>query len=295
MTAASAPRRVLVIGASCQIGHFLLPSLINDGVDVCALSRRPREDSPGLHWLTGALPGCAPPLLAPDAAQWDGIISYGPLAALAQWLSGFHAAPAPALVAVSSMSVVSKAASPVAVERAMVARMLDAERAIGNQCERLRMRWTILRPTLVYGAGLDSNFTPLARRARRWRWFPLPHGRGLRQPVHAADVAEASWRALCRPEASGHVVSLGGGERLPVNAMFARVRASLDVWTLPVPLWRWSRRLLACVLPRACGPLLRLDSDLVADNGQAMRLLGITPRPFIPAAQMWQRPCSESF
>jgi len=289
MTDTSTPRRVLVIGASCQIGHFLLPALLHDGVEVCALSRQPRGDSPGLHWLTGALPEYAPQPLAADAAQWEGIISYGPLVALAQWLSGFDAAPAPALVAVSSMSVVSKVASPVAGERVMIARMLEAERAISAQCERLRMRWSILRPTLVYGAGLDSNFTPLARRAQRWRWFPLPCGHGLRQPVHAADVAEASWRALCRPEASGHILSLGGGERLPVQEMFARVRASLDVWTLPVPLWRWSWRLLARMFPRARGPLLRLECDLIADNGEAERLLGITPRPFIPSAQMWQR------
>jgi len=289
MTTATTPRRVLVIGASCQIGHFLLPSLIDNGIEMDALSRQPRADAPGLHWLTGALPEHPPPP-TPGAARWDGIISYGPVAALADWLRRCPLAPAAALVAVSSMSAISKAASPVARERALAARIRDSEQAIRRQCERLAMRWSILRPTLIYGAGLDANFTPLARRARRWRWFPLPHGHGLRQPVHAADVAEASWRALCCPEACGQILPLGGGERLPVHEMFARVRASLGICTLPLPLWRWNRRVLALAIPHARGPLLRLDSDLVADNTQAARLLGITPRPFVPDAQMWHAP-----
>jgi len=292
MTAAITPRRVLVIGTSCQIGHFLLPSLIDNGIEMDALSRQPHTDAPGLRWLAGALPEHPPPPSTPGAAPWDGIISYGPVAALADWLRRCSTAPAAALVAVSSMSVISKAASPVASERAMAARMRDSEQAIIQQCERLAMRWCILRPTLIYGAGLDANFTPLVRRAQRWRWFPLPRGHGLRQPVHAADVAEASWRALCRPEASGHRLQFGGGERLPVSEMFARVRASLDINTLPLPLWRWNRRMLALAVPRARGPLLRLDSDLVADNTQATALLGITPRPFIPDAQMWHAPDS---
>jgi len=277
-------RRILVFGASSQIGHFLLPSLARYGSEVWAVSRRARAGQTGIHWIQGALPDTVPD----DAAPWDGIISAGPLGALAHWLARHDAPPTRALVAVSSMSVISKQASIIEGERVMMAQMRAAEQALGQECGRLGITWTILRPTLIYGAGLDRNLTPLARRARRWRWFPLPSGRGLRQPVHAADVAEAARRALVCPEANGKILSIGGGERLPVREMFARTRRNVGVWTLPVPIWRWMQRCVAWMLPSARGPISRLDSDLIADNDDIMQLLGITPRPFMPKAQMWE-------
>jgi len=277
-------QRIIVFGASSQIGHFLLPDLLRHGVKVWAVSRRQHADPPGTHWIQGALPDAVPD----DAAPWDGIISAGPLAALSQWLARCDLPPARALVAVSSMSVVSKQASIIDSERAMVEGMLASEQVLARECKRLGMTWTLLRPTMIYGAGLDRNLTPLARRARRWRWFPLPSGRGLRQPVHAADVAEAARRALVCLEANGKILSIGGGERLTVREMFARTRRNVGVWTLPVPVWRWMQRCVAWMLPSARGPISRLDSDLIADNDDIMQLLGITPRPFIPKAQMWK-------
>jgi len=277
-------QRIIVFGASNQIGHFLLPDLLRHGVKVWAVSRRQHPDPSGIHWIQGELPDH----IADHAAPWDGIISAGPLAALGQWLARCDVPPARALVAVSSMSVVSKQASLIDSERAMVAGMLASEQALALECKRLGMTWTILRPTMIYGAGLDLNLTPLARRARRRRWFPLPHGTGLRQPVHAADVAEAARRALVCPEANGKILSIGGGERLPVREMFARTRRSVGVWTLPVPIWRWMQHCVAWMLPSARGPISRLNMDLVADNGEIMQLLGIAPRPFMPKTQMWE-------
>ncbi|EIL96618.1 NAD-dependent epimerase/dehydratase, partial [Rhodanobacter sp. 115] len=46
------------------------------------------------------------------------------------------------------------------------------------------------------------------------------------------------------------------------------------------------------VLPRLAGPMGRLESDLVADNTELTRLLGVTPRPFRPDADCWQSPPS---
>jgi len=276
-------QRILVFGASSQIGYFLLPDLLRRGARVWAASRRQRTDPLGVHWIQGELPDH----IADDAAPWDGIISAGPLGALACWLAQHDAPPARALVAVSSMSVISKQASIIESERAMVAGMLASEQALARECKRLGMTWAILRPTMIYGAGLDRNLTPLARRARRWRWFPLPSGTGLRQPVHAADVAEAARRALVCPEANGKILSIGGGERLPVREMFARTRQSVGVWTLPVPVWRWMQRLVARALPSARGPLSRLDTDLVADNDEITQILRLKPRAFGLTPQMW--------
>jgi uncharacterized protein YbjT (DUF2867 family) len=51
-------------------------------------------------------------------------------------------------------------------------------------------------------------------------------GGGLRQPVHADDIARAVVACIATGAASARVLEIGGGERLPYHAMFRRVHAS---------------------------------------------------------------------
>lgn len=273
---------ILVLGGSSQIGHFLLPRLQASGERVLALSRHPRTADAGVSWLQGRLPDAVPPLPPLSA-----IISFGPLPALAAWLAEAALVDAPRVIATSSMSAQTKADSDVAAERAISRQLREGEAALAQACARHGCAWTVLRPTLIYGAGLDKSLSPIARRALRTRLFPLPAGRGLRQPVHADDIAQAVLAALDCPAAGGRIVSIGGGERLPAAEMFARVRRSLPRATVPLPLPGWLLRLLRHTLPRLRGPLTRLDTDLVADNAELQSLLGVRPRPFQPEPSMW--------
>lgn len=274
---------VVVFGASSQIGHFLLPRLLAAGRSVVAFSRAPRaEGRSGVAWRQGALPG-----LPPMPAQFDAVASFAPLDALATWLAAHGTAPAPTLVATSSMSAESKRASPIASDRALSRHLREGEAALAAQCERLGMDFLILRPTLIYGAGLDKSLTPIARRALRWRLFPIPQARGLRQPVHADDIAHAVTAALALPHLGGRVVSIGGGERLPYRAMFERVRASLPHHAAPLPVPLAALRLAARMVPALRGPVSRLQDDLVADNDALSSLLGVRPRGFHPEAATW--------
>jgi uncharacterized protein YbjT (DUF2867 family) len=276
---------VLVFGGSSQIGHFLLPRLLASGESVLAVSRQPRPAQAGVEWLQGTLPDRVP-ALPPLSA----IISFGPLQGLADWLAQATLADAPRVIATSSMSAESKRDSSVPAERALARQLRDGEVALATACERHGCAWTVLRPTLVYGAGLDKSLTPIARRAMRLRVFPLPAGRGLRQPVHADDIAQAVLAALECQAAAGRILPIGGGERLRSGEMFARVRGSLSRGTVPLPLPGWLLRLGQRSLPPLRGPLSRLDSDLVADNGELQRLLGVRPRPFQPDSTMWVSP-----
>ncbi|MDR1076465.1 MAG: hypothetical protein LBL59_09270 [Xanthomonadaceae bacterium] len=273
---------IFVVGATSQIGHFLLPRLREAGIDVIALSRHGgKTDTPQLRWLSGDL-GQLPVFPEAAGAALQGIVSFGPLEALAGWLGRMPAAPAPRLVATSSMSVLTKQSSGIESEREMVRHLAVGEARVIEQCRRLGIGWTLLRPTLIYGAGLDRNITPIAQRAARWRLFPLPAGDGLRQPVHADDLADAILRCLSRENAQGRTLSLGGGERLRASEMFARVRAGLPLYTVPVRLWRPLLGLMAWLLPATRGPISRLRKDLIVDNAEAMQLLEIQPRPFRP-------------
>jgi len=275
---------VLVFGASSQIGHFLLPRLRAAGHPVLALSRQPRPAVDGVSWLQGRLPDRVPLPLPPLAA----VVGLGPLQGFADWLARTDLPGAPRIIATSSMSAETKRESDVPAERAISRLLRDGEVALAAASERQGCAWTVLRPTLVYGAGLDKSLTPIARRAMRLRVFPLPAGRGLRQPVHADDIAQAVVAALDRPAAAGRILPIGGGERLPAGEMFARVRRSLPCTTVPLPVPGWLLRQARRIRPALRGPLARLDSDLIADNGELTRLLGIEPRAFEPLASMWQ-------
>ncbi len=276
---------VLVFGASSQIGRFLLPRLRARGEHVLALSRKAHADQPGVTWLQGRLPGEVSLPARPSA-----VISFGPLLSLAQWLATADLLPSTRIIATSSMSAESKQASDVPAERAISQSLRDGEAALAAASERLGALWTVFRPTLIYGAGLDKSLTPIARRAMRLRVFPLPAGRGLRQPVHADDIAAAVLAALEHPESAGCVLPLGGGERLTAGEMFARVQQSLPVATLPVPLPAWLLRTGRHAVPRLRGPLTRLEANLIADNSELQRLLGVSPRPFRPDAACWMPP-----
>ena len=281
----SYPAPVLVFGASGAIGHFLLPRLRAAGVPVLAVSRRPRPAHAGVSWLEGALPDAVPALPVAPA----GIVSLGPLGPFAQWLDTVRPRGA-RVVALSSMSAQSKQCSPVAAERAIAAALQAGEARLARACRAAQASHVVLRPTLIYGAGLDRSLTPIVRRARRLRVFPLPAGRGLRQPVHADDIALAVLAALARPQLDGQVLAIGGGEQLSAVQMFARVRASLPFATVPLPLPAVLLRAGARLLPRLRGPLGRLDEDLVADNAELERLLDVHPRPFAPTAAAWTPP-----
>ena len=81
---------------------------------------------------------------------------------------------------------------------------------------------SVLRPTLVYGAGRDRTVSRLAAIARRLGWLPVPRGAtGLRQPVHVDDLAAAAVAACDAPAASGMDYDLPGGETLAWREMVA--------------------------------------------------------------------------
>ncbi|MET0934707.1 MAG: NAD-dependent epimerase/dehydratase family protein [Luteibacter sp.] len=274
---------VLVIGASSQIGHFLLPRLEHAGLDFLALSRNIREGDP--RWLVGRLPD-AMPSLPPLRA----IVCVGPLDWLAHWLSNTRLPGSPHIVATSSMSAETKRDSDDPAERDLSRRLREAETLLSTVCASRGMPWTIFRPTLVYGAGLDRSLTPVVQGALRRRLFPLPAGRGQRQPVHADDIATAVVAALRTVEARGRTFPIGGGERLSAAQMFRRARRSAGAMTFPVPIPRLVLDIASWASADMRGPIHRLDSDLIADNAALEAVLGVHPRPFAPEPATWRPP-----
>lgn len=276
---------ILVTGASSQVGLHVRRRLAGAQSLTLVGRTRARAAAPGETWVQADMSGDPPPHALSEA---DAIVSFGPMDGLAAWLALQERVVAHHVVATSSMSAVSKRDSPVEADRVLSARLRAGEEALIAQCERLGIGWTILRPTMIYGAGLDHNLTPIARMARRTRVLPLPQASGLRQPVHAEDVAVAAIAAVRDGAATGRIVEIGGGERLSYLAMFQRLRESLGCRVVPVPVPGVALRAAAALLPPMRGPLGRLEADLVADNTVLNALLDVAPRPFHPDADTWR-------
>ena len=277
----------LVFGASGQIGRPLLARLGAARWDVVAASRTPRRE-PGTCWVALRLPGGGP-----VPGRFDALFSCGPLDHFADWYAR-HGAGIGRVVAFGSTSIDAKQASADPGERALAARLAHGEATLFDAAARHGAAATVLRPTLVYGAGRDATLTRIGGLARRWGVFPLPRGAtGLRQPVHVDDLADAALAARDAPATHGRAYALPGGEALPYREMVARVLAAIEppprLLPLPDPVFRGAlamARMAGAARGFGGAALARLRDDLVFDAAPARRDFGYAPRGFAPTAAM---------
>lgn len=279
----SGNRPILVTGATSLVGRFVVPRLQDSGFEVRALSREPKPDGPALTWVRGDLSDAGLRLPAAQAA-----LSLSPIWLLPPALPAMAKAGVRRLIAFSSTSRVTKAASSVAEERATAARLAEGEDRTAEFCAAEGIAWTLFRPTLIYAEGQDRNVSRLAGLIERFGVLPLAGaGAGRRQPVHAADLAEACLQALDREQSFGRTYDLPGGETLSYRAMVEQVFQALGrrprVLSVPPMLWRLGLRLATPLLPGATSAMGdRMAEDLVFDGAAAARDFDWEPRPFRP-------------
>ena len=285
--------RTLVLGATSLIGRFLTPRLsldsVGEGGPPLAISRRPPGQAAdlqgGVEWIAADL---AAPDLAARLPLVSTIFSLSPIWLLPDALPALIERGAGRLVAFSSTSRFTKHTSPVEAERRTAARLSDSEARVIALCEEAGVGWTILRPTLIYAEGQDGNVSRLAALIRRFGVLPLAgRGDGLRQPVHAEDLAIAALAAAAVPAALNRAYDLPGGETLAYREMVERLFTALGrpvrIVSVPPPLWALAFALARPLLPGATAAMgVRMSEDLVFDGGPAQRDLGWAPRPFRP-------------
>lgn len=280
--------RILVTGASSQIGDFLLPRLIGAGHEIHATSRVTRDAVPKVTWFRVDLD--RPRALELAAKGCSALIHLAPIWSLPDHLSDLAHVGAGRVVAFSSTSRFGKESSRNPTEQALVQRLVNAEQALEDECRRLGLCRTVLRPTLIYGRGRDKNVSSIARFVRRFGFFPIAGvGAGLRQPVHADDLAQAAGAVLGTDITCDRSYNLGGGETLSYRGMVERIFASVGrkarVVSLPLgPLRLLLRALRLVPRFRYVTPEMadRMSRDLVYDHEDAVRDFGYSPRGFQP-------------
>lgn len=283
--------RVGVIGATSFVGSCLLRFLTAAGWRVTGFSRRMFDGGSGVEWRQ--LPGVdAPPssVVSPaDGSVIEGWVCVAPIWALPDYFALLEAYGARRVVVLSSTSRFTKQDSSDPEEQALARRFADGEARLQAWAESHGVEWVVLRPTLIYGLGRDKNISEIARFIRRFGFFPrFGSAKGLRQPIHAEDVAAACVAALGAPCAANRAYNISGGETLSYREMVVRVFSALgrSPRFLPVPLvaFRVAVGALRCV-PRyrkwSAAMAERMNRDMVFDHGDAERDLAFRPRQFV--------------
>lgn len=280
-------KRAGLLGATSLVGECLLQQSIQDHWHITAFSRRQiTHNHPQVTWQQ----------LAPihqatiDTAQnkisfW---LCAAPIWVLPEYFDLLLAYGARRIVAVSSTSRFTKNTSSVPEERKIAQQLVEGEELVQTWAAAHGIEWIILRPTLIYGYARDKNITEIARFILRFGFFPLlGSAKGLRQPIHAEDLASACHTALSALNLKNRSYNLPGGETLPYREMVKRVFAALDRTPrmLTVPLWLfqmmawWVRR-----MPRyrhwTTAMAERMNQDLCFDCSDAKRDLNFSPRSF---------------
>ncbi len=272
---------LLLLGASGATGQFLIQRLAGQGVMLMAVSRgQPRERHPHVIWLQQDMDA------GPVDVQSSVLISLGPLAHALRHVE--HSSRLGRVIALSSASTQFKMQSPDDDERALMVRLLELEADLDEICRQRDIDLTLLKPTMIYGGQGDANVSRIGGLTSRLKWLPYC-GRGLRQPVHADDLARLIVDCLALGRQSVGSWLLGGGESLDYPAMLKRISSARVHSNRLVRLPLFLMRALLSVA-HASGRLqdirpimlARQRMDLVVDDTPARERLGWQPRPFRP-------------
>ena len=292
---------VALTGATGFIGRQLMAELPRRGYRVRVLLRRPaamplqcdsavigdlarpQNLAAALRDVTAVIhsAGLAPGMSGTPADDYRTINTEatGALARAAQRV-GVHR-----FVFLSSIRAQIGPSSPVVVTEAAEPRPADAygasKLAAEQQLARLDMDWVALRPTLVYGPGVQGNMAALIAAARLR--YPLPLG-GLtaRRSLLALDnLVDAVAHVLDAPGSLRRALIVADDEALSVAEMIAAMRAGLRrrPGLVAVP-----QRLLTLALERAGKAewIERLCQPLIVSSA-ALRGLGWAPKMTTPA------------
>jgi nucleoside-diphosphate-sugar epimerase len=282
--------RLLVTGGSGFLGGYVLAEAARRGHCCIALARSPEAartvTERGATPLAGDLDDGRALAAIFARAGCDALVSLASL--------GFGHAPA--IVRAAERAGLDRAVfvSTTAVTTTLPARSTTVRLAAEDEIRISDLSWTILRPTMIYGAAGDRNLSRLLlllTRLPRVR-VPLPvpvpgGGRQLQQPVHVADLAGAVLTAAERPAAARRRYDVAGPEPLTFAEVLLASAAAVGVQLLLLPaplapviaLTRGYERISRRPRIRA-EQWQRLAEDKAFPIEAAARDLDYAPRPF---------------
>ena len=288
-----------LFGAQTPSGEALKRQICSTlpAVPLVAYSRRdpslvPADFTEPLAFRAGGEPGVP--------GLW---ISFGPIWLLAPFLEQLalkHPERLQSLrgvIACSSSSAITKRFASNRFDRELAARLTNAEDQLLSTCRHLAIPCRILRPTLIYGRVgpfKDRNLSRLIEMMRLIPVLPLPADTGLRQPIHASQLAAVVLELVRQFMSCGWApqlpqrIALGGDSELCYASMLRALQRSLPhtdrarrcrLLSLPNRLFYAAASPLLLQSPKAFEAVLRMGSDL-AGFTPAHQLLKANPQAF---------------
>ena len=276
-------RTVLVTGSSGVLGNPLCTRFKADGYDLTTLGRYPSTQA---RSIVGDL---SQPGTISLTDHFDILVHSAPLWLLPSNLEAIVQSGVLRIIAFSSTSVETKRKSRHRLDQSIVLALSNAENRLRQLADELGIKLTLLRPTMIYGFGKDKNVTTIAKFIQRFGFFPIAgSGRGLRQPVHALDLVEASIQCIDKEVTFDKTYNLGGGEQLSYKHMVERIFLGLNrsprILQIPLSIYKTLVR-VALRLKVASGVTVetvqRMNEDLCFDNGPAERDFGYQGSKFL--------------
>jgi nucleoside-diphosphate-sugar epimerase len=319
---------VLLTGASAQVGLHILPKLLEAGFDTFALSRRlsrqlSRNASRQVikHPTSGARLSwfspdefdrlCRGPVGEPSwnedsasvAKQPDPkisnakiLISAGPINLATHMLEQVDGVKR--VVCLSTTSVFSKLHSSDQAEKKQIEEIVLAEQQLITQCAERNIELVILRPTLIYGCGMDENISRLAKFIQRFGFLPLAGAaEGLRQPLHVADLAELIVKAAFSEARGQCSYAVAGGSTLSYRAMVVKIFKALGkterLIFLPPGLLAHAVAVAGKIMGSKglnAAMVMRQNHDLVFEDSETRQRFEFKPRVFEPTPEDFKLP-----
>lgn len=192
----------------------------------------------------------------------------------------------------SSTSVVSKINSRNTIEQELVERLSTSEQAIEMFCKDHDCSLTILRPSLIYGYGRDQNVNHIAGFIDKYG-FAVVAGKaeGLRQPVHADDLAQVCIKLIEQPQQGQQTYALAGQDVLTYRQMVRLIFTKLNKRPIIISVPLWCLRLALSIASRlgrfdyTADMADRMQQDLVYDNQPAIEAFDYQASPFLDNPQ----------
>jgi nucleoside-diphosphate-sugar epimerase len=276
--------KVFVTGGTGFTGSYVLPLLLKNGYEVRCLYR-PRSDrsvplraQPELEGVLGELSDSR--ALSASMQGTDALVNIASL--------GFGHADSILRAAEDAGIQRAVFVSTTAIFTQLNAKSKKVRIAAENAIETGGLKYTILRPTMIYGSPRDRNMWRLIRFMRYSPIVPVfGDGNYLQQPIYVGDVAQAIVSCLCNHQTIGKSYNIAGKTPLTYNQVIDTIAGQLNkrVWKVHissapvVSLLKFFER-LHIPFPIKAEQVLRLNENKNFSYEEAQSDFGFNPLSF---------------
>ncbi|HKG55609.1 MAG TPA: NAD-dependent epimerase/dehydratase family protein [Anaerolineales bacterium] len=224
--------KVFVTGGTGFTGSHVVPILLKNGYEVRCLYR-PQSDrsvlpQPEIEWALGDVSD--PQALSTSMQGTDALVNIASL--------GFGHADS--ILRAAKNAGIQRAifVSTTAIFTKLNAKSKQVRVLAENAIETSGLKYTILRPTMIYGSPRDRNMGRLVRFMRYSPIIPIfGDGNYLQQPIYVGDVAQAIVNCLCNDQTIGKSYNIAGKVPLTYNQVIDTIAGQMNkrVWKIHIP------------------------------------------------------------